>query len=254
MTVVAASDSGCGRYHLGAGVASSAGERLAGVGEALNAPRPMSASELQLVVRQENLGDPFLLFRDSAGHLTVKALVGDESLTIGRRASSGLALEWDSRVSRTHAVVERVGGEWTLSDDGLSRNGTFVNGELLRARRRLRDGDVIRLGSTAIAYRLPIDGATAATSDAPASEPVSVTDTQRRILVALCRPYAGGGLASPASNQEIAGEVHLSLDAVKNHFRILYQRFEIAHLPQNRKRTRLAECALTWGLVSEREL
>lgn len=224
------------------------------MGDAPNVPRPMSATELQLVVRQENLGEPFLLFRDSTGQLTVKALDGAEPLTIGRRGSSGVALEWDTRVSRTHLVVERVGGEWTLSDDGLSRNGTFVNGDRLHARRRLRDGDVIRLGATAIAYRLPIDGATAATSDAPTSEPVALSDMQRRILVALCRPYAGGGLASPAANQEIAAEVHLSLDAVKNHLRILYQRFEIAHLPQNRKRARLAECALKWGLVSEREL
>jgi predicted component of type VI protein secretion system len=214
----------------------------------------MSARELQIVVRQENVGEPFLLFRDSAGQLAVKVLDGAEPLTIGRRTSSGVALEWDSRVSRTHAVIERVGGEWTLSDDGLSRNGTFVNGDRLHARRRLRDGDVIRLGATAIAYRLPVDGATAATSDAPASDPISLTDTQRSILVALCRPYADGSLASPAPNQEIATEVHLSLDAVKNHLRILYQRFEIAHLPQNRKRARLAECALKWGLVSEREL
>lgn len=214
----------------------------------------MSASELQLVVRQENLGEPFLLFRDSAGGLQVKALERSEPLTIGRRANSGIALEWDSRVSRTHAVLERVGGEWTLSDDGLSRNGTFVNGERLKARRRLRDGDVIRVGSSALAYRLPVDGATAATSDAPQGDPIALSDMQRRILVALCRPYAGGALTAPATNHEIAGEVHLSLDAVKNHLRVLYQRFEIAHLPQNRKRARLAECALKWGLVSEREL
>lgn len=217
-------------------------------------PRPMSASELQLVVRQENLGEPFVLFRDVAGTLQVKALERSEPLTIGRRATSGIALEWDSRVSRTHAVLERVGGEWTLSDDGLSRNGTFVNEERLNARRRLRDGDVIRVGSSALAYRLPVDGATAATSDAPHAEPIPLSDMQRRILVALCRPYAGGALVAPAANHEIAAEVHLSLDAVKNHLRVLYQRFEIAHLPQNRKRARLAECALKWGLVSEREL
>lgn len=214
----------------------------------------MSASELQLVVRQENHGAPFLLLRDSAGKLEVTPLESAEPLTIGRRRGSGIAIEWDSRVSRTHAVLECVGGEWTVADDGLSRNGTFVNGERLRSRRRLRDGDVIRVGSTAIAYRLPIDGGTAATSDAPQPEPVPLSDMQRRILVALCRPYAGGGFAAPAANQEIAGEVHLSLDTVKNHLRVLYQRFEIAHLPQNRKRARLAECALKWGLVSEREL
>ena len=33
-------------------------------------------------------------------------------------------------------------------DDGLSRNGTFVNGERLSGRRRLTDGDTLRFGGT----------------------------------------------------------------------------------------------------------
>jgi pSer/pThr/pTyr-binding forkhead associated (FHA) protein len=214
----------------------------------------MSASELQLVVRQERLEAAFLLHRDAAGALQVTSLDREGPLTVGRRASCDVAFEWDHEVSRTHAILERVGGEWTVSDDGLSRNGTFVNGERLRARQRLRDGDVLRVGAAAIAYRLPIEGASAATAEAKGLDAVPLSDTQRRILIALCRPYAAGGFATPASNQEVAGEVHLSLDAVKNHLRVLYQRFEIGHLAQNRKRARLAECALKLGLVTERDI
>ena len=42
-----------------------------------------------------------------------------------------------------------------MVDDGLSSNGTFVRGERVAGRRRLADGDVLTVGSTAIAYRAP---------------------------------------------------------------------------------------------------
>jgi DNA-binding NarL/FixJ family response regulator len=79
--------------------------------------------------------------------------------------------------------------------------------------------------------------------------------SQQKILTALCRPYRGStGFAAPASNSDIADEVFLSIDAVKNNLRVLFQRFGIADLPQNQKRARLVECAFQWGLVSERDL
>jgi len=40
-----------------------------------------------------------------------------------------------------------------LADDGLSSNGTFVNGQRIVARRRLTDGDAIRVGATVILFR-----------------------------------------------------------------------------------------------------
>jgi pSer/pThr/pTyr-binding forkhead associated (FHA) protein len=45
------------------------------------------------------------------------------------------ALPWDGEVSRLHCEIAWSGGEWTISDDGLSRNGTFVNEERLTERR-----------------------------------------------------------------------------------------------------------------------
>ena len=57
---------------------------------------------------------------------------------IGRNPDQGIELAWDPQVSRVHAVLERVGGVWTVEDDGLSRNGTAVNGVRAQpARRRL---------------------------------------------------------------------------------------------------------------------
>lgn len=72
-----------------------------------------------------------------------------------------------------------------------------------------------------------------------------LTETQRRILTALCRPCAEGSrYATPATNQEIAGEVYLSVDAVKAHLRALFRKFGVEELPHNQKRARLVELVL----------
>ena len=79
---------------------------------------------------------------------------------------------------------------------------------------------------------------------------MQLTDTQHRILVALSRPArAGNGFAPPATNQEIAGEVFLSVDAVKAHLRTLYRKFGIEDLPQNQKRARLVELVVEGGIL-----
>jgi FHA domain len=220
------------------------------------APHARSAVELKEIIDAERKGLPFLLWRDMAGVRYILSLGGCERATIGRRASCDVSLCDDGEMSRTHAELARVGEDWTVSDDGLSRNGTFVNGVRITQRRRLADGDVLRLGRTVLEYRCPSEGSTAATSPVSYLPTVdSLSPTQRRILIALCRPYkAGGAHATPASNNQIASEVFLGVDAVKNHLRLLFQRFEIADLPQNQSRARLVESAFQWGLVSERDL
>jgi hypothetical protein len=79
---------------------------------------------------------------------------------------------------------------------------------------------------------------------------VRLTDTQLGILAALCRPIAAGNnYATPATNQEIAEEVFLSVDAVKGHLRTLYRKFGIEDLPHNQKRARLVELAIEGDYV-----
>ncbi|MGH2939903.1 MAG: response regulator transcription factor [Solirubrobacterales bacterium] len=79
---------------------------------------------------------------------------------------------------------------------------------------------------------------------------VRLTDTQLGILAALCRPIAAGNsYATPATNQEIADEVFLSVGAVKGHLRTLYRKFGIEDLPHNQKRARLVELAIEGGYV-----
>ena len=218
----------------------------------------LSARELKELLSLERSGGPFLAMRDGAGGLVLVALGADAStLTVGRGVGTDVSIPWDAEVSGVHAELRRLGEEWTVADDGLSRNGTFLNGERISGRQRLRPGDRLLLGSTAIAYCQAAGEAPKATvPSGTLPEPPTLSETQRRVLIALCRPYAGGGgeFTVPATNQEIAREVFLGVDAVKRHLRALFGRFGLGELPQNQKRARLAELALRMGIVSERDL
>ena len=75
--------------------------------------------------------------------------------TLGRSPECDVSLPWDREVSRLHAELAHVGDQWVLVDDGLSSNGTFLGDERISGRRRLADGDVFRVGATAIAFRNP---------------------------------------------------------------------------------------------------
>ena len=224
-------------------------------------PSPLAAhratpAELRARLEAERVGTPFLVLFDGGGAQRLFAL-GDPQrpVTIGRSTANHVALPWDTEVSRLHAELECLGDEWTVSDDGLSRNGTFVNGRRISGRHRLRDGDVVRVGRTHIAYRVP-ESADASPTAAAGSRPElpELSATQRAVLVALCRPYKDRELATPATNVEIAEELYLSVDAVKAHLRTLFGLFGVAHLPQNQKRSYLAMRALQEGVVPRRDL
>jgi pSer/pThr/pTyr-binding forkhead associated (FHA) protein len=219
------------------------------------APHTRTPVELQAVLRAELVGVAFLLLRDRDGAQVIVALGERDRVTIGRAAGCDVALEWDASTSRVHAELVRVGTDWTVLDDGLSRNGTFVNGTRLAGRRRLSDGDTLRLGESAIVFRAPPLDPELVTI--PTSEHVvdreRLTPMQLRVLRALCAPYVEDRLnALPATNQEIADALVLSVDGVKTHLRALFDIFGIAGLARGNKRTRLAQLALASGVVDLR--
>jgi hypothetical protein len=215
------------------------------------APHPRTGRELAQRLAAERTGSPFLLLRGEEDEQLIIVLEpGRSRLTFGRDRANDVPLPWDDQVSRVHAELEQVAGDWAVSDDGLSRNGTFVNGSRVGGRRRLRDGDCVRLGRTVIAFSAPdtlSDTATVVAGPAPIVD--ELTPMQRRILGALCRPLVeAGGIAAPASNREIADAVHLSVEGVKGQLRTLSDRFGVGELPQNQKRLKLAEQAFRAGL------
>jgi pSer/pThr/pTyr-binding forkhead associated (FHA) protein len=214
-----------------------------------------SPVELKQRLDAERRGRPFFLLRDGEGSQRIVEL--DESVpqTIGRSQDAEVRIDWDTQVSSVHAEVRRLSGDWLLIDDGMSTNGTFVNGERVAARRRLRDGDQLRVGNTLLVFHEP--GSRRSTTFVPslAGSVPELSPAQKRVLVALCRPFgAGGAFARPASNKEIAEELHLTVAAVKTHLRTLFLRFEVADLPQNEKRVRLAEQAFAQGALAPADL
>lgn len=213
----------------------------------------MSPAELQALIHAERRGQPFLFLRDGEGAQRIIPLEGDR-LVLGRAPGSDLHIPWDLRVSGVHAHLERRGPRWVIEDDGLSRNGTFINGERLRGQRTLRDGDVVSVGDTRLGFRHPEGEPVLATISVPTLGAPVVSEAQRRVLVALCRPLAGEASAAPATNEQIAGELVLSLSAVKGHLRVLFSRFGLDEAPQNQKRLLLAERALSTGAVRPDDL
>jgi hypothetical protein len=217
----------------------------------------VSAPELKAQIEAERQGRPFLVFRDDGGGQEIVAIEPNAGeLWVGRGDSADVRLGWDSEVSALHAQIEVVRDECTLVDDGLSRNGSFVNEERVHGRRHLRDGDTMRFGQTTVLYRRPGEGAPESTVIAgEVSAAATVSPAQRKVLVALCRPYKDGtDFATPATNSEIGAELHLSVDAVKTHLRALFEKLGVGELPQNQKRVALAERALQTGIVNRREL
>ena len=214
-------------------------------------------AELAERLAAERRGVPFLVYRGEKDEQRIVGLPQDHATaSLGRSPDCDVCLGWDPEVSRLHAELAPVGDEWVLTDDGLSSNGTFVEGERITGRRRLADGDVFRVGGTAIAFRYPRGRGTATTR--VANQPVtavSITPAQRRVLIALCRPFKGGARdATPATNPQIAAELVLSVAAVKTHLRGLTHAFGIDELPQQEKRRKLVAMALQLGIVRDRDL
>jgi hypothetical protein len=220
-------------------------------------PHAASAAELQAQIHAERAGLPFLIYRDGDNRHHLHVLPeGEARVTLGRRSSADLPMPWDDEVSRLHAELVHTGEDWMLSDDGLSLNGSFVNGEATRGRRRLHDGDALKIGMTVLIFRNPKDQESQATTpSADLRKVVSLTEAQKRVLVALCRPFKeSAAFVTPPTNDQIARELFLSVDAVKKHLRALFEKFGVEHLPQNEKRARLVERAFAGGFISDTAL
>ena len=209
-----------------------------------------SPAELKARLEADRSGAPYILYRPHEDEQRILLLGPQlERATIGRQEACDVAIPEDPSVSRVHAVLDRIGDEWTLVDDGSSRNGSFVNGQRVYGRQLLRDGDLVRVGDTFLVFRAVRDRASAET--APSRVPqVMVSMAQRRVLIALCRPFTDAGFAALPSNHDIADELFLSTETVKSHMHALFQAFGLEDVPPQQKRARLASAALEMGVVT----
>jgi len=201
----------------------------------------------------EQRGAPFLVFRDDRGSQRIVALDATAgSMTLGRRVEADVSFPWDPEVSRLHAELESKAGEWLLCDDGFSQNGTFVNGLRIHGRRRLADGDLVRVGQTTFAYCDPSEGGTGITmAPGELSAAPKFSEQQQRILRALCGPLMGDGEGiTPATDAKIAATTDIAESTVAMELEHLGRMFGLQEMPPGDRRAEIALLALRSGLVS----
>jgi FHA domain-containing protein len=200
-------------------------------------------------------GEPFLMFRDGDGRQHIRVLEPAQAVTVGRRPEATVSLPWDPEVSRLHAELSFRAGEWTICDDGWSQNGTWVNGLRLAGRRRLTDGDLVKIGRTMIGFHQPGrtgPGPTMVQGELSAAPRFS--EQQQRILRALCRPlFADGDGFNPASDLEIADVTGIAVDVVVQELDHLGRLFGLEDMPRLERRAEVALLAVRSGLVEADE-
>jgi pSer/pThr/pTyr-binding forkhead associated (FHA) protein len=204
----------------------------------------------------EQRGMPFLVFRDDQGAQQIVMLdPAAGSMTLGRRKEADVSLPWDPEVSRLHAELECKAGEWLLCDDGFSQNGTFVNGLRIHGRRRLADGDLLRVGQTTFAYCDPGEGGSGITmAPGELGTAPKFSEQQQRILRALCRPLMGDGEGvNPASDADIAAKTGIAEATVASELDHLGRAFGLQDMRPADRRAEIALLALRSGLVSPGE-
>lgn len=166
--------------------------------------------------------------------------------TIGRGQSVDVHLA-DPSVSKLHAEIVRRGPYAYVSDLGLSRNGTRVNGRVV-AQRLLENGDVLAFGSERCQIGgLPTERLLHEASLRRSAMP-ELTRREVDVVAALCQPaLSDEAFVAPATARQIAADLVVTEAAVKQHLLRLYQKLRIAEGPN--RRVRLANEIMALGLV-----
>jgi predicted component of type VI protein secretion system len=204
----------------------------------------------------ERRGERFLVYRDGEDRQVIHTLAESRTtVTIGRREEADVSIPWDLEMSRVHAELEVRAGEWTISDDGLSQNGTWVNGLRLSGRRRLADGDLVGVGRTVFAFCDPVPIGTGPTLvPGELSATPRFSEQQQRVLRALCRPlFADGEGINPATDEEVAEATGITLEAVVSELDHLGRALGLEDMPPPDQRAEIALLAMRSGLVSADE-
>ena len=185
---------------------------------------------------------PYIRIEDSGEVIPL----GESVTTIGRGGGVDVRLS-DPSVSRLHAEIIRRGPYAYVTDLGLSRNGTRVNGRLV-ARRVLEDGDVLTFGNARCRISgLPAEDLSAEVELRRSPSP-ELTRRELDVLTSLCRPaLSDEAFVAPATAREIAADLVVTEAAVKQHLLRLYQKFRIPE--GTNRRVRLANEVVSLGLV-----
>ncbi len=158
-------------------------------------------------------------------------LLKGDAVTIGRDAGNDIALLHDTKVSRSHAVLQRRNRQWFLEDLGSS-NGTRVNERRVQ-RHPLRHGDRIQLGGTWIVFVTDADpNATEAETSSP-KKPLDLSERERQVL---------GLVAKGLTDREIGAQLFISPSTVRSHLDRIGEKSGL------RRRTELTRLAVELGV------
>ena len=147
-------------------------------------------------------------------------------------------------------------GEWTICDDGWSQNGTWVNGLRLAGRRRLADGDLVKIGRTIIGFhaaghdRPRADDGRRASSAPRRASPSSSSGSCAR-SAGRCSPTATASTRPATSRSPTT--TGIDVDVVTQELDLLARLFGLEDMPRPERRAEVALLAVRSGLVGADE-
>ncbi|HEY9698496.1 MAG TPA: FHA domain-containing protein [Trichocoleus sp.] len=102
-------------------------------------------------VQGVSVGQPHLVTNLMQGK-TQALFQPQQTWVIGRHLQRANICIPDQQLSRVHVALKYVENQGFYLIDLGSRNGSYVNGELIRQSRQLQDGDRVRLGSLSFVF------------------------------------------------------------------------------------------------------
>ena len=152
---------------------------------------PLNAKFGDLTCKRIKKGDVQVQTKEKHPHSALLVLYKEDEIrqswplaaketTIGRLPDNDIVIV-DRWISRHHAHIVRQGIRYVIKDLD-SKNGTFVNGQRLRAPQELEDGDRIQVAPQ---YQF-------AFVDAEATAPVRLIESRLRLNAAQRRVWLGG--------------------------------------------------------------
>jgi FHA domain len=179
--------------------------------------RPATSEEQRLLLAAQAHGSDLLWRRPPTGGRspTPIRLPSNTAITIGSAATATVSLP-DRRVSHHHVELRSDERRW-YGHDMNSTAGTRVAQEPITGWHRIRHGDVLELSTRTALMLLQLNPPARTLHPAANFLPDGcLTPTDKRTLAALARPLRSDPHAQPASNRDIARELDISVEAVKD--------------------------------------
>jgi hypothetical protein len=187
-------------------------------------PIARTPHELHLEDEVRAGGRPYVRYRDGVLFRALSLSPSASPVDIGRVDVCPVRIESDPLVSRRHARLIFAAGWWSI-EDAASHNGTFIGDRRIPGETILKDGACFRVGDTVLSVHLPRSGPDQTTLEEHAElRRLDPNPIQRKILVALARPWlAGHELPIAPSDADIAHALGCDAKAVADAVADLYE-------------------------------